>query len=411
MHDAEVIVVGAGMAGLTCAWELKREGIRTLVLEAAGAVGGRVRTERFEGFSLDRGFQVLLTAYPVCRQVLDFEALNLGAFDPGARIRLARGEAILADPFRQPLSAVSTALAPVGNLADKLRIARLRQRLLSHPLDAVWSLPNVSTADYLRQLGFSEVMQERFFRPFLAGIFLERELSTSARMFGFVYRCFSAGEAALPEGGMQAIPDQLAADLPAGTVLPGQRVEGVEPDHVRLADGRTLGARAVVVAVDGEQARRWFPQLPGRSWNGGVCHYFSATDAPFGKERLLWLNGTGTGRINHLAVPSAVAPGYAPEGQALVAVNTIGPDNPGEADLRAELEAHLGPRVRDWRYLKAVAVPRSLPAFGPAEAEQVAGFDGLTASPFLCGDTTREGSLNGAMASGIQAARRVVKFL
>jgi phytoene dehydrogenase-like protein len=406
----EVIIVGAGVAGLACAVTLHRAGRRVRVLEAGEAVGGRVRTDPHEGFALDRGFQVLLTAYPSCRRLLDFNELRLGRFEPGARIALRGRHCVLADPLRRPLLAVATLAAPVGSLADKLRVARLRRELLAEELEAVWRRPNIPTLDFLRGYGFNERMLRAFFQPFLAGIFLEADLRTSARMFAFVYRCFAAGDAALPAGGMGAIPAQLSRRLPSGAVQLRSRVVAVERHGVTLADGRSREADAVVVATDLDTARQWLPELPARSWNGGVCHYFDAPARTVKGGKWLWLNGTGSGRINHVAVPSAVAAGYAPAGRALVSVNTVGSDE-GRDDpqrIQRELGDLFGAATAEWRHLKACPVPRSLPACTPADLDALDDPPTRLRGIHLCGDLLGPGSLETAMRSGIEAAGRIV---
>ena len=188
----EVLIIGAGLAGLCCARTLYQAGISFLLLDASDGVGGRVRTDRLEGFQLDRGFQVLQTAYPEARRVLDYPALNLKPFDPGALVffdgRLHR----VVDPIRQPQQLLSTILSPVGTLADKLRLARLRWQVSQGSIEDLLHRPETSTLAALRNQGFSDSMIERFFRPFYSGVFFDRELTSSSRMFEFVFRMLAA---------------------------------------------------------------------------------------------------------------------------------------------------------------------------------------------------------------------------
>ncbi|MGA1530922.1 MAG: NAD(P)/FAD-dependent oxidoreductase [Kiritimatiellia bacterium] len=410
MPSPDVVIVGAGMSGLTCALALHQAGRKVLIVEAADEVGGRVRSHRAGDFVLDRGFQVLLTAYPTCREFLDFEKLRLGAFHPGAIVQTADGAHVIGDPFRRRVDLLATLRAPIGSTRDKMLVAKLRfQSALSKP-EVPWFSENIPTIDWLRAYGFSPRMIETFFRPFLAGIFLEKELATSARMFKFVYRCFTLGNAALPAGGMGEIPRQIATRIGDARIWLNSRVASIESGKVRIDGGREVEAPKIVIATDGDQARRWIPSLPARNWHGGVCYYFDAPKSPFmGRRRKLWLNATGRGgRVNHIAVPSDVARGYAPLGRALVSVNTVGDaQSPAhEDDIRKELRTLLGEQVDHWRFLRSYPVPRSLPRLNPEDVDALAGNKPeLPPNVFLCGDILTAGSLETAMASGAAAAK------
>ena len=246
MPPPKVVIVGAGLAGLSCARELNRRGFEVSVLEASDGVGGRVRTDRVDGFQMDRGFQVYLTAYPEGRAALDHEALDLRPFEPGALIwydgRLHR----VADPFRKPGALWSTLRAPVGSPFDKLRVARLRSALRkAEPSELIEADDDRTTIEALRELHFSDRMIDRFFRPLFAGITLDRSLDTSAKVFRFVFAMLSSGDAAVPAAGMGAIPQQLADGLPDGTVRLGATVERVDGGHVGVAGGRRRPSRRI----------------------------------------------------------------------------------------------------------------------------------------------------------------------
>ena len=417
MSAPRVIVVGAGLAGLACARRLRDAGAAAVVLEAADEVGGRVRTDEVDGFRLDRGFQVLLTAYPECRRQLDYPALDLKAFFPGALVRLGGRFHTVADPWRAPLAGLRAALAPIGSLADKLRVARLRRRLLNTDLEALFERPERTTLDALRREGFSRQMIERFFRPFLGGIFLERELATSSRMFEFVYKMFSAGDTALPAAGMQAIPRQLAAGLPRGVVRTGCRVAEVVAPRARLESGERIEGDAVVLAGA-------FPELPGRpqaptpaAWCATTCLYFAAPELPVDRP-ILVLDGDGEGPVNNLCVPSRVAPSYAPAGRALVSASVVhgsaGDDLPGdelEAAARRQLSGWFGPVVADWDLLRAYRIRRALPSQTPPWLEPARRPVRLADRLYACGDHRDNASIQGAMVSGRRAAEAVLADL
>jgi hypothetical protein len=386
------------------------------VLEAGDAVGGRVRTDEVAGFQVDRGFQVLLTAYPTARRWLDYAALGLGKFEPGALVATPDGEARVSDPFRRPGRWLETLRAPVGTAGDKLRIAALRFAATAGASDAVWLKGEGNdgamrtTAAELAARGFSPLMLERFLRPWLGGIFLERELATPAAMLFFVYRMFSQGYAALPAGGMQRIPEQLAAGLGKDGVVLRARVARTEPGAVELLDGRRVPARHIVVATEQEEAMRLVDQIGGSAWRSVINVHWSAARSPMGGEPVLWLNGRGRGLINNLVVPSDVATGYSPAGQALVSATILGdaPEDEGELTyaLGLELAERFGEEVWTWRPLAVRRLRRALPVLGrpvsgrePREVRE-----GL----WLCGDHRASASIEGAMASGEAVATAIL---
>jgi phytoene dehydrogenase-like protein len=409
---ADVAVVGGGLAGLACARTLREAGMEPVVLEAADRVGGRVRTEMRDGFRLDRGFQVLLTAYPDARRMLDYEALRLHAFRAGARIRKGGRFVDVADPRRHPWAGLRTAWSGLGTPGDRLRILRLAARVRRGSLDAVFRRPETTTAEALRREGFSEEMVESFFRPFLGGVFLEPDLATSSRFFEFVFRSFATGRATLPAGGMEAIPRHLAGPLPDGTIRTSTPVQRVEEGRVHLRGGGSLEAAFVVVAADRREAARLLGRpapAPGRAV---TTLYFDADAAPV-EEPVLVLNGEGRGPVNHLCVPSRVAPGYAPEGRELVSVSVLDGDGsrePGEdleGRVRDQLAGWFGPGVRGWRLLRSWRVEEALPPQDPGSGG-VPRRNLLVGSGILvCGDHRRHGSIQGALRSGRRAAETV----
>jgi phytoene dehydrogenase-like protein len=404
-----VAVLGAGVAGLCCALALQEAGISCLVLDAADAPGGRVRTDRVDGFLLARGFQVLLTAYPEIQRVLDTRSLGLRTFIPGALVRTGGRFHLVADPFRRPWSALATLRAPVGSFSDKLLVARLRKQVLSRSLEEIWTRPETATLEALQRFGLSERMIDSFFRPFFGGIFLETELATSCRLFEFVFQMFSAGRAALPCGGMGAIPAQFAGRLAPGTLRLGARVESLGEREVLLAGGERIRAAAVVVATGATDAARLLPDLHPPGWHGTACLYYAADRDPVGKP-ILVLNGEGEGPVDTLCVPSAVAPSYAPAGKALVSASVVGAGEADERELETEVRKHLaswfGPPVSAWKHLRTYRIPQALPARRSLEpaALPVRRRPGL----YICGDHRETPSLQGAMASGRRAAEAVM---
>jgi len=406
----DVLVVGAGVSGLVAAVELKRRGYSVLVLEASDGVGGRVRTDTVDGFLLDRGFQVLLTAYPEARRCLDYAALDLKEFEPGAIIRHNGKFHRVADPMRRMRKIFGSAFAPVGTPADKLLVAELRGELLGMEIDQILSEPEEPTLANLREYGFSEKIIERFFRPFLGGIFLDAELNTSARMFHFVYRMFAQGMAAIPNGGMQAIPRQLASRLDEGSIRFHAPVQHVWEGGVRLESGEELQAGMVVVASDPVHAARLLPEAGIRTAMRGVeCLYFAAAEAPIG-ERYLVLNGEGNGPINNLCVPSVVASGYAPADRHLVSVTVLHAAASQDQllhDVRQQLRDWFGEKATGWRFLRSYRIDDALPDQSLEHGGVNMGLVRVSRGLYVCGDHRGTASLNGAMLSGRRAAEAI----
>ncbi len=373
------------MAGLACARALATGGRVPLVLESSAAVGGRVGTDAVDGFLLDHGFQVLPTAYPEARFALDYDRLALGMFERGAIIRSAGRFRRVTDPRHSPVRSLRALAGGVVGVRDAAAVLRLLHG----------SGDETTSAEALRRSGVSRVTVERFFAPFLRGVFLEQRLATSSRFLDFVLRSFSDGAAALPSGGMGAIAEQLSEGL---DVRNGAAVATVGPGAVSLESGEQLRAEAVVVATAG------IVDEPAHGWNGVTCIYYDAPAAPI-PGPWLTLNGEG-GPINNLCVPSEVAPSYAPAGRALVSLSVLGTGEPDLAAVVHQLRGWFGSVVADWRHLRTYRIPRALPAYPVGGSVQQR--PRLAAGLYACGDHREHPSLNGALASGRGAAAAVL---
>jgi len=391
MSAPDVIVVGAGVAGLACARRLGQGGLAVLVVEASDGIGGRVRTDEVDGFRLDRGFQVLPTAYREARAILDLDRLRLRAFERGAIVRRGGSFHRVADPRRSPLTAVGPLRAGVVRPGDALAVARLLRR----------RGPETTTRDALRDAGLSRSAVDAFLAPFLRGIFLEPALETSSRFLEFVLATFSAGPAAVPERGMGAIAEQLAEGVDVRTDAP---VADVEPRSVRLASGERIEGRAVVVATAG-----LVDDAPA-GWNSVRCLYFDAPHPPLPGAWLV-LNGDGEneGPVNNVTTLTEVSPAYGPPGRALVSVSVLGAGEPVVEDVRRQLETWFGAEARRWRLLRTYSIEQALPAWpvGLSFEQPARAAGGL----YACGDHRAHPSLNGALRSGRLAAEAVLADL
>jgi len=399
-----VIVIGAGLSGLACARRLLDRDVDVTVIEAADAVGGRIRTDEIDGFRLDRGFQVLLTAYEELQAQVDLDQLDLRSFAPGSIIWTGLGLERLSDPFRTPSALLTSARARVGSLEDKLRVANLRRRLLGRSPEHVFEGAERSTLEELRAEGFSEAFIDQFFRPFLGGVFLERSLDTSSSLFRYYFRCFAAGDAAVPALGMQRLPELLAAPL-EGRIRLETAIRSTSPGCVTLDDGSTIEADEIVLATDAASAGALGHGEPP-SFKSTVTSYFSAPEAPV-DEALLILDGEGTGPANHVAVMSSVSSDYAPAGRHLIAVSGVD-EAAVDADrfsgqARLQLGRWFGPHVDRWDHLQTYAIPHALPRHDAGFAEDRPprrSADGV----WVTGDYTDFGSIQGALRAGRSTA-------
>lgn len=406
-----VVIIGGGLAGLTCAKVLHAYGIEFVLLEGSDGVGGRVRTDEVDGFLLDRGFQVLLTAYPETQRQLDYAALDLKPFEPGSIIRMNDRFQRMSDPWRRPQHAIQTATSAVGGLLDKLKVGKLRWSAGRGSIESLFERTDRTTLEELQKLGFSEKIIDHFFRPFLGGVFLDADLETSCRMLYFVFRMFSQGDTSVPAAGMGAISDQLAGCLPGGSVRLNARVAELANDKVVLESGQAIPCSKVVLATEQSAAAKLLPELsaglPPRSVR---CVYFSAAEPPI-RDRMLVLNGTKTGVVNNLCVPSQVSPSYAPQGQSLISASVLDDtidENSLTQAVKSDLRLWFGDVVDSWKHLRTYNIKYALPnqttpAFNPAIQPSV-----VRDNLYVCGDYRTNGSINGAMLSGRLAAEKIV---
>jgi len=411
--DAEVIIIGAGIAGLTAAKLLKAAGRSVLVLEASDGVGGRVRTDEVDGYLLDLGFQVFLTAYPEAKNLLDYKALELCKFDPGALILNREGITRMGDPIRQPGSLVSTLLSSAATFTDKMRMLRLKLKLSGKTIDGIFSEPETTTTEYLNRAGFSGTIMNQFFRPFMTGIFLEDKLSTSSRMFEFVFKMFSEGDAAIPAKDMGMIPKQLAECLSREELLFHQNVAEVANGKVTSAGGITYQGNMVLIATDPLRS-------PIRYGNSIIAHhsvsnmYFTARKRPFDLP-LIALNTLPGKLVNNIAVMDRISPAYAVNGDSLISLSLIGEHTSAN---QAELQEGVVNELKLWypeavscKHLKTSPIDYALPNDDQVSNEPNDKALRLNAQTFICGDYLMNGSINAAIKSGRLAAEAIINTI
>ncbi len=368
-----------------------------------------MRTDVVEGFRLDRGFQVLLTAYPELAHHLDLPKLDLRPYYAGADVWFGGRFVRAADPWRHPGAALAGLFSPIGTLRDKLRVASLRSHCCKGTLEELFARPDLSTKEFLAQRGFSPAMMDRFFRPFFGGIFLETDLATTRRMFEFVFRMMALGDTATPALGMGEIPAQLAASLPEGAIRLRAPVQRLSGQSAMLPNGETLTpSRALVIAAAGPEYCRLLSLPKAVGSRSVACLYFACAEAPR-PDPIIYLNGTSTGVIQNLAFTSNVSPALAPRGQALLEVSVLGWPKVSDAELQAIVRTHLiqwfGSISQTWRHLRTYRIHHAQPDPSPATLSYPTE---IAPGVFAAGDHLAAPSIDGALRSGRLVAEAIL---
>ena len=416
MTDEDVVVAGGGLAGLVAARHLAEDGFDVTLFEREPTVGGRVRSTHADGFTFDRGFQVLFTAYPAARRELDYADLDLRAFSPGAVICRGDRRATLGDPLRDPGALVPSVLNREVTTTDKLRTLALKRDLASKSVDDIWTDEDATIEQYLAARGFSERYVDRFVRPFYGGITLDRSLSTSKRVFEFTFKMLAEGKTVVPAGGMGAITAQLAerardAGVRIETETP---VEAVDQAATTVQiPGETIDAEAVVVAADPQSARdlTGVGSIPTEGLGCVTQHLAVQAGHPLADSDRIHLNAGGE-VPNTVAPMSGVAPEYAPDDRELVVATTLGAPDRSSTELATAARDAIGSwypeaSLAEMEVLHTHRVPFSQFAQPPGVHETLPDVRDPSGAVYLAGDYTHDSSINGAMESGLTAARAV----
>jgi len=422
----DVVIAGGGLAGLVTARRLAAQGADVTLFEERDTVGGRVRSREVDGFTLDRGFQVLFTAYPAVKRELNLRELDLRYFSPGATIARPDHRSTLADPLGDPFSAVDSLFNTDVTLLDKLRTLKLRWNLGSGASDREFRGRDQSIRSYLEGLGFSEQFLSNFAEPFYGGITLDRSLSTDAGVFEYTFAMLSAGGTAVPADGMGAIPEQLAESArEAGvTVETDTAVEAVEAggggdveDDGAIVEtgGETLTPDAAVVATDPKSARELtgVDAIPTEAQSCVTQYFTTRRHRKLDTGKRLILNAEGD-RPNTVAPLSTVAPEYAGDGDTLLSATTLGDPDASDEELATAVKDALVTwypehRLDDLELLATDRIPFAQFAQPPGFRDDLPAVDDPEGRVFLAGDYTQWSSIQGAMESGRVANEAVAE--
>ena len=406
----KIHIIGAGVSGLIAAQILENYGYHPTIIEASSAVGGRVKSDVVKGYSLDRGFQVLLTSYPAAKKYLDYDGLALQKLLPGATIFKNGKAQTIGDPLRKLSLLFPTLLSSIGSLADKVNILKLNARLKKKKIPAIFKTEEKTTLQYLKDFGFSNEIITDFFKPFFSGIFLEPNLETSSRMFEFVYKMFGEGLAVIPKNGIQAIPNQLKNKLRQTEIKLNTAVKQVKNNLIILEDGEEIKSDFTIVATE---ASALISNLKNQEtqWKSCDTLYFECEKKAINKP-LIGLISDENALINNIFYPTSVATN-ALGNKEILSVTIVKKHDLNEAELIAKTTADLNTfcGIFDLRFLKRYQIKKALPQLSNIQYELSSTETQLNSSLFLAGDQLLNASLNAAMIAGERAAMGVIKTL
>lgn len=405
-----IAIVGAGLSGLAAAITLEKNGCNPVIFEATSEVGGRVKTDIVEGYQLDHGFQVLLDAYPKALEYFDYKDLELQRLLPGARIFTGKRIVTVGDPTRHFPFFLPTLESGVASLRDMYLLWTLHRELQGISVEEVFQMPEMTTAEFLSQRGFSEKIRRSFFSPFFSGIFLEPDLNTSSRMFCFVFKMFGKGYAVIPKNGMAALPAQLATKLKNTEIRYNSIVKRVEKGKIVLEGGTDFAFDAALIATDAGG------MLPDEGedeiqWHGCDTLYFEAEKRSI-SEPLIGLVADPEALVNNIFFPTSVK--SASRGsKELLSVTIVRDHELSEPELlervKAELKEFCG--LEDLRFLKRYHIRKALPKVDLSGIDLSAVVKKIGKNVFMAGDHLYYGSSNAALQSGEQAAQAILKYL
>ena len=402
-------IIGGGISGLIAARVLEEHGLSATIIEATDRLGGRVKTDVLDGYSLDHGFQVLLTAYPAAKKYLDFDALALQEFLPGSAIFKNGKQKIIGDPLRNLSLLLPTLVSGIGTVNDKLKILALNRRLKKKSIQNIFAEKEQTTISYLENIGFSEAIITNFFTPFFSGIFLENKLDTSSRMFEFVYKMFGEGNAALPKDGIQAIPKQLFEKLKSTTIIFNTKVKSVENGSIKLESGEAIKSNFTIIAT---QASGLVSNLKNQAtlWKSCDTLYFEVTKREI-KKPLIGLIAMHNALINNIFYHTSLQTS-ATATKELLSVTVIDRQNLTNKQLVTGVQKELKElcNIDSCTFIKQYNIPMALPNLQDIQYEMLPSETRLTETIFLAGDTQLNGSLNAAMIAGERAALEVINL-
>lgn len=400
----DIVIIGAGIAGLACAMKLKKNNRNFIIIEQSDRVGGRVGSIKENEYIFDLGFQVYNTEYYETNSLLNLKELKLKVFKPGASIYNGRRFEILSDPFRDPSTIFETFFSGMTTFKDKIKILTLKRALSSYCISEDQS-EDMTTLKYLESYGFSNKIINGFFKPFFSGIFLENQLETSSKFFKNVFSNFNKGYAAVPVNGMQAIPDQMVKNLNPHNLLLGNKViEAKNPEKIVLENNEIIEAKYMVLTGGSNS----LVNNHIVEFNSVRTFYFSSrVKVKYPKYINLFPYDS---LINNIAILSSVSENYSPEGNTLFSITIIESDL-SKSELidiiQDKLSTYYGDEKSNYIFMKEINIKQ-------ATIKQKTGYFDLKIEDkkniLFAGDYTTYGSIEGAVVSGIKTAEKLISM-
>ena len=405
--QVEVAIIGAGLAGLACAIELQKNKIDFQIFEASDGVGGRVRSDVVDGFILDRGFQLYNPSYAEGKRLLDYQGLDLKPFTPGVAIRDGKRLRLVVDPFRSKVFRFRLLKDLPGNPFSHLGLLRYFLAYLITSDAQIATTKDISAQQSLTKSGIRGSLLEKLFRPFLQGVFLESELSTSRKFLDVVLKTFLQGIPSVPAKGMQEISNQLAAKIPKEKISLNSKILRLEPNKLITQDG-VIEAQKIVVATDPATAIHWL-NLEPKKMHSVTTWYFKAdknVNSIVKATPILFVDAQKSGPLTNAVVLTNAAPSYAPNGEVLVSASAISPHENADINSVKKHLAHLfGVNTDNWQLIKEYKISEALPAMNPPYS--LVNSNQVSSDLFVAGDHRATSSIQGALLSGTNTATLV----
>ena len=382
-----VVVIGAGLAGMNAAIHLQKAGREVIVLEATERAGGRVQTDSIDGFTCDRGFQLINAKYPELADLNLLDKIDFRFADRAINVSIDQQMHRLGDPRSHPFTAFDSA---TGSVIEKLLLVKA---LIGKPK------AHQSIDEYLLSAGLGKTF-DRVLRPFLRGVYLTELSNISASTGLEIMKTFIGGKPGLPKAGAGALSAAMAKEV--SDLRLGVAVNSIKPGFVTTAQG-DLQASEIIVATDSTTSAQLLDQTSVTKLGGCTTWYHNAPTAPVSHGQLI-VDGQNRGAVINTLVISNFIPEYAPIGKNLVSsTSDIGVT---ESEVRRHLATLYNCDNRDWELIAKYEIPAALPIGAKQITQPIE--SRIRQGIYLAGDGQVGPSQNGALKSGRLAAAAVL---